>query len=388
MIIHSIGLFHTEGTDDHSHCAYTQKTRRLVPMLAVQGYKVIHYHAGKFEPIYGPFNKAECDENIELVQLITSEKLRELRELAIEELKTSNVFEGDLANVGTSLFAIFHGRLMDVIKEFVSGNDDIFLHHFGWPHKELGNLYPKAIHIEPGIGYPDTFAPYRMFESKAWLDHVTGKKQQMPQYGDFIVPNHFDETYWTYDPSVKKEAVVYMGRIYDQKGCQIFGMLSDYFDVPFIMAGQGDKDYIDRLLAKHKNLSYVGVLKGRERVDFLQKAKAMILPTQYFEPFGGAIIEGAMCGAIPITSDFGVFPETIPGLGITCRTLKDYIDAVSYALQVEESEHHYVSTKSTVRFGMTIISHKYDYLLQKIVDMHKYDWIEFDLDNGYEKIQW
>ena len=386
MVLHSIGLFHTEGTDNHSHCAYTQKTRRLVPMLAAHGYKVIHYHAGEFEPIYGPFNKAECDANIELVQLLTSDRLHELRRIASEELKTNNVFEGDLANVGTSLFSEFHARLLQAVKQMQASNEDIFLHHFGWPHKELGNLYPKAIHIEPGIGYPETFAPYRMFESKAWQDHVTGKKNQMPQYGDFVVPNHFDETYWTYDPSVEKKAVVYMGRIYDQKGCQIFGMLSDYFDVPFIMAGQGDKAYIDRLLAKHKNLSYAGVLKGRERVDFLQQAKAMILPTQYFEPFGGAIIEGAMCGAIPITSDFGVFPETIQELGLTCRTLRDYIDAVTYAISSDYYGHNYVATKSSSLYGMSVISDRYDHLIKKIMQMHKYDWIGFDIKQTYEQV--
>jgi glycosyltransferase involved in cell wall biosynthesis len=375
MVIHSIGLFHTEGTDKHSHCAYTQKTRRLVPMLAQMGYKVIHYHAGAFEPIYGYFDKEECDKNIELVQLISQERLYELRYFATEELKTEGVFEGDLANVGTSLFREFHAKLMFAVKERKPSNEDMFFHHFGWPHKELGNIYPKAIHVEPGIGYPDTFAPYRIFESKAWQDHVTGKQGQMPQYGDFVVPNHFDESYWTYDPSIKKEGVVYMGRIYDMKGCQIFGMLSDMFDEPFYIAGQGDKTYIDTILAKHKNLKYVGVLKGKERVDFLQRAKVMMLPTQYFEPFGGAIIEGGMCGCHPITSDFGVFPETIvQGYGFTCRTLQDYKEAVANALLTSEPFHEVISKVYGGTYSMQNVSSKYYFTIEKIRSMHKYGW--------------
>jgi len=371
--IHSIGLFHTEGTDKHSHCAYTQKTRRLVPMLASLGYKVIHYHAGVFDPIYGPLDKKKCEPNIELIQLITSDRLNELRYIATQELKTTGVFEGDLANTGTSLFIEFHAKLLKAVENSGANNSDIYLHHFGWPHKELGNIYPKAIHVEPGIGYPDTFAPYRIFESKAWLDQVTGKKNQMPQYGDFVVPNHFDETYWTYDPNVEKQSVAYMGRIYDQKGCQIFGMLSVHFDVPFIMAEQDDKAYINTLLSKHKNLSYVGSLKGTERVEFLQKAKVMVLATQYFEPFGGAIIEGAMCGAYPVTSDFGVFPETISGMGSTCRTFKDYLRGVSVGLESENQEM--ISTFYRTLYGMKAVSNKYQYVLDKIAKMHKYGWM-------------
>jgi glycosyltransferase involved in cell wall biosynthesis len=373
--VHSIGLFHTHGTDAHSHCAYTQKTRRIVPMLANMGYKVKHYHAGKFEPIYGYFDKQKCDENIELIQLISDNRLDELRHFAVEELKVSGVFEGDLANVGTSLFAEFHLKLLKEIKRNFNGNEDIFLHHFGWPHKELGNKYPKAIHIEPGIGYPDTFAPYRIFESKAWLDQVTGKKGQLPQYGDFVVPNHFDESYWKHDQSVKKEGVVYMGRIYDMKGCQIFGMLSDVFNEPFYIAGQGDKSYIGALLKKHKNIEYVGVLKGKERVKFLQNAKVMVLGTQYFEPFGGAIIEGSMCGAYPVTSDFGVFPETIKnGYGATCRTFDDYVKAVEFGLGAPAWLHSDISAKYSDKYSMQNVSNSYHIVIEKIIAMHKYGW--------------
>lgn len=379
-IVHSIGLFHTQGTDDHSHCAYTQKTRRLVTMLAAHGFKVVHYHVGDFVPIYGPYCKADIDQNITLVQLYDANKLMALRELAKDELEVYGTFEGDLANVGTVLFREFDSALTKAIADYPSNkNEDIFLHHFGWPHQHLGAKYPKAIHIEPGIGYPDTFAPYRIFESKAWADHVLGKNNKMPQYGDFVIPNHFDETYWTYDPKVQKEGVVYMGRIYDMKGCQIVAMLSDRFDVPFYLAGQGNSQYIDNMLKKHPNITYLGSLKGYERVELLQKTKVMILPTQYFEPFGGAIIEGAMCGAYPVASDFGVFPENLKDIGITCRTFKDYIDALDYGLSCDDKIHGYIAEKSARKYGMTKIGIEYFHILNKISDMHMYDWIGFKL---------
>lgn len=346
-------------------------------MLAFLGYEVIHYHAGEFEPIYGPFDKSGLD--ITLVQLTSEKEFIRLRQLAQQELNVHGVFEGDLANVGTSLFSDFHSKLLKAVFDIGVSNKDMFLHHFGWPHKELGALYPKSMHIEPGIGYPDTFAPYRIFESKAWQDHVTGKQNQMPQYGDFVVPNYFNENYWKHDSFVEKRGVVYMGRIYDVKGCQIFGMLSDMFDVPFYIAGQGDKSYIDALLKKHKNIEYVGVLKGTERVEFLQNAKVMLLPTQYFEPFGGAIIEGAMCGVFPITSDFGVFPETIKEpYGKTCRTLKDYKEAIDIGLGLSLCDHENIANYYCDKYSMYAVTHQYKSVLSKISEMHTHGWKGFE----------
>jgi len=374
-VIHSIGIFHTEGTDEHSHCAYTQKTRRLVTMLAARGYKVVHYHAGDFEPIYGPFKKEQVDRNLVLVQLFGKEQLYDLREKAKRELGTNCTFEGDLANVGTSLFRVFDAELQKSIRSTTAFPDkELFLHHFGWPHKALGNIYPYSIHIEPGIGYPDTFAPYRIFESKAWLDHITGKQNQLPQYGDFVIPNHFDETYWFSDEHIVRDKISYMGRIYDHKGAMILGEISNYLNETIHLAGQVDNDYLKRLQIKYPKLEYVGVLKGKSRVEYLQSSIISLLPTQYFEPFGGAIIEAGLCGAYPITSDFGVFNETIHRIyGKTCRTLKDYIDAIVDYKKENNPLPLFINLHYR-KFGMERLSFEYKAVIEKIIEMHNHGW--------------
>lgn len=345
-------------------------------MLATRGYTVVHYHAGDFEPIYGAFDRRTVDNNLVLHQIIDKETLYDLRDKAKRELNTTGVFEGDLANVGTTLFTRFDEALHKAIRGNVSFPEkELFLHNFGWPHKTLGNVYNRSIHIEPGIGYPETFAPYRIFESKAWLDHVTGKKNQLPQYGDFVIPNHFDETYWTIGDNKERNSLTYMGRIYDQKGAMIIGEISNELDEPIQIAGQVDPNYLKVLQTRYPKLNYVGVLKGKDRVTFLQGSSISFLPTQYFEPFGGAIIEAALCGAYPITSDFGVFPETIhPHYGSTCRTLRDYVEEVHLFRVSKTSPLPSALNTYYQKFSMERLSNVYKDTFDLIIEMHEHGW--------------
>ena len=79
-----------------------------------------------------------------------------------------------------------------------------------------------------------------------------------------------------------------MGRIIESKGVQIIKELALHFtDRKFKIAGPGD---FDNFFANISNVFYHGLLFGKERSDFLQGAAAMLLPTSYFEPFGGALV--------------------------------------------------------------------------------------------------
>ena len=56
-------------------------------------------------------------------------------------------------------------------------------------------------------------------------------------------------------------------------------------------------------------------------------AVALWAPTLYCEPFGGVVVEAAMCGTPAITSDFGALQEHVIECltGFTCRILSDFI---------------------------------------------------------------
>lgn len=372
--IHSIGLFHTEGTDAYSHCAFTQKTRRLVPMLASQGYDVTHYHAGAFHSIRGDI-KDTFEWNS--IPVMDTEELENLRALAVEELSTDTVFQGNLANVNTTLFKVFHHALVSKMLRKVK-KGDIILHHFGIPHRELGALFPECIHIEPGIGYKEVWAPYRIYESHAWLAYVNGWNQQKPRYGDFVVPNHFDTTTFNIiDHTATRDGILYMGRVQEDKGMNIIGELSTIFpNERFVVIGEVYEQYAELLNQTWPNLYIIGPVHGNSRASYMQTAKIILTPTQYFEPFCGVMVEGALCGAVPVSSDFGVFPEheLRTDYGLTCRTLAEYVEAIKYALDMGPVARSTMSQIYADAYGMEVIASEYRATIDQICTIHKHGW--------------
>jgi len=61
----------------------------------------------------------------------------------------------------------------------------------------------------------------------------------------------------------------------------------------------------------------------------MKNARAVFVPTIYLEAFGGVAVEAQLCGTPVITTNFGVFPETVvQGVtGYRCNTLNDFVEA-------------------------------------------------------------
>lgn len=358
MRLHLLGIPHTQTTYEFSHCAFTGKVKRFAPMMRSVGYDVIHYGVEGAD--------SDATQNIDIMSFDewTSIRKKLFREQYGDREVMSADFIGDLANVGNELYKIFNLRLQIELIKNLEPHDIICL-PFGFAHDEAvrGFNNPK---VETGIGYPNSYQDFRIFESNAWYHYEIGREGKTGHDYNWVIPNYFKIDDWEFNANPDRY-VAYFGRLGDIKGVNIVVEIAKHRpDLQFKICGQGDPTpYLTQ-----PNIEYVPPIHGLERSKFLNNAMVVLMPTRYVEPFGGVTVEAALCGTPVLGSSYGSFTETIEHgkTGFNCRTLGDFLAALEI-IEAGEISRQYVRKFAEERYDMYKLAHKYDAAFQQINDL-------------------
>lgn len=393
--LHLIAPFHTQLTDEFSHCAFTGKALRFSKMMQ-EHYSVIEYANEGSESV--------CERK---------EPMLTRSEFAIHypPLKPGQT-HGEYAKIGTPAWHLFDTRLRYTLQKKVKRHDFI-CHPFGRAHSGLVSELPQAFHLETGVGYPDApMNAWRVYESEAWRHHHIGRWENMrsPESGDaiyvhdkgiskgysWVIPNYYDLDDWPVvrGPSNDPPYVCFMGRIGTPKGSNVLVAIIEAWDekypdskLQFHIAGQGD--YQAEILSKlkrwgvNKRLVHVGALKGKERAAFVGNAIAQLAPTNFIEPFGGAGVEGMLCGTPLLASNFGAYTETIKnGInGFRCKTLRDWISGIEWALLTGsisglQPDRNEIASHAREKYSLQTCATQYTQVIQQLLDLNGKGWYE------------
>ncbi len=207
---------------------------------------------------------------------------------------------------------------------------DFVLCWWGIGHQAIADAVRDlgAIPVEPGIGYTSGhFAEWRAYESHAVRNVVEGARSPQPWYSR-VIPNYFDPAEFTFRKH-KEDFVLYLGRVTELKGITTCIRATEAAGAPLVIAGQGRlSDLGYQQTPPHvEELGYADVATRR---DLLSRASALIIASNYLEPFGGVQVEALLSGTPVIAPHFGAFAEVQqPGrTGFLCHTLRDFRDAV------------------------------------------------------------
>lgn len=317
MRFHVPGLPHTITNKTYCHCAFTQKVYKLCEMLHVLGHEVFHYGCEGSNPV--------CTEHINVIT-------DEFRKKFYPDEWHEKQWDYD---VHDKCHKVFFDKTIEEIKTRTSDND-FLLCSWGWGHQPIAAaLANSMIVVESGIGYKDTFCNFRVFESYNWMSYVYGRGQIDPKTGqrisqengrffDSVIPNYFDPKDFDYTPDKKEDYFLYLGRVVKRKGIYVAIDVITRIGGHLKVAGQGKLNPIPQ--QRGEIIEHIGFADVERRRELLAKAKAVIMPTIYIEPFGGVAIEAMMSGTPVISTDWGVFNETVlHGItGYRCRTLEQF----------------------------------------------------------------
>jgi glycosyltransferase involved in cell wall biosynthesis len=122
--------------------------------------------------------------------------------------------------------------------------------------------------------------------------------------------------------------LLFSGRIMPDKGVREAIQLAEETDSRLLIIGavySNQKDYFDTQVKPHLNdkILYLGFMERDQIVTYYQKAKALLFPIQWEEPFGLTMIEAMSCGTPVIAMRRGSVPEIVVDrhTGFVCSSL-------------------------------------------------------------------
>lgn len=255
--------------------------------------------------------------------------------------------------------------------------DDFLCLTMGNFHEPVKQAAKLTLTVETGVAYRGVNTRFKAFESEYQRNFIhglqgVGKDAANGALYDRVIPNYFRESEFPLE-AIKtnkadrvdkngREFILYVGRMIPRKGINIVAKLGMDTKTLTYFAGQGELESKDPLMKK------LGVLNPVERSWWMSRAKAIIMPTLYLEPFGGVGVEAMLSGTPILTTNFGVFPEyNLNGVtGYRCDMMKDF----KKALTLVDSLDRMVIRRHAERYLMENIKWEYQKWFDNLYDFY------------------
>ena len=297
------------------------------------------------------------------------------------------------------LFAEFYNNAVsNLIKYVVSGDIVCYTYNAGtYPNimRKLKSIYNDIFHVETGIGYFNTYADFRAFESYHCHSYVMGHNNKSgkrpyggtspgaPSFSDWVIPNYFEEGDFDFSPNDKEDYFVYLGRMHRwTKGTEIAMQVSEKCNLPLLMAGPDEPDGHFKKTKLPKGIEYVGSVGLDERRKLLSKAKGKFMPSLFAEPFGGSGVESLLSGTPVISTDWASFSEwNLHGYtGYRCRTFSEFCWAAN---NIDSIDNEFCYNWAKGRYTLPVVGKKFDRMFTYIQNIYNGDgfYENEELDN-------
>jgi glycosyltransferase involved in cell wall biosynthesis len=171
----------------------------------------------------------------------------------------------------------------------------------------------------------------------------------------------------------KKDYALFLGRYAPYKGAHLALEAAHRAGIPLVLAGKCDepseKAYFDQCVRPllTENDHVFGPADAAAKRELLARARCVLFPVQWEEPFGMVMIESMACGTPVVALRGGAVPEVIVDgvTGIICEHPAELPDAIGAAGSLEPAacRRHVAANFSVSRFGSG-----YEQIYRRMVD--------------------
>lgn len=333
-------------------------------MMSRRGHEIIHYGHRN--------SKVECNE---LVAVIEPETYDTLYGNVFDIRKNQYTILSD----DSEMYSLIAGNTIYEISKRKQPGDFLLLFGGYW-NKRVADAHQDMFVVEPAIGYPASFCNYKVYPSYACLHSFVQDANIQMNYYHVVIPHYFDVD--DFDATQPKEDYfLFVGRLNFDKGVTIAIQLTERIGARLKVCGQGNLSSLgyDKIPEHVDFIGYVGV---EERKKLMAKAKCLIMPTLYMEPFGCVAIEGMLSGTPILTNDWGGPGENnVHGVtGFKCRTFEQFEWAARNIHLIKPKNCREWAEKN---FSFDKIGHMYEEYFQSLqgIDWYKQNPSRTNLDH-------
>jgi len=227
--------------------------------------------------------------------------------------------------------------LNQVFKE--SHNYDIIHFHIDYLHfpVSMRTEVPNVTTLHGRLDIPELEPLYREFSSMRVVSISDAQRQPLPWLNwQGTVHHGLPQGLYAFSKEPGKY-LAFLGRISPEKGVDRAIEIAVRAGMKLKIAAKVDpvdQDYFNQRikpLLDNPLVDFIGEVSELEKNDFLGKARALLLPVDWPEPFGLVMIEAMACGTPTVAFRRGAVPEIIDeGVsGFVCTGVDDSIAALS-----------------------------------------------------------
>lgn len=205
---------------------------------------------------------------------------------------------------------------------------------------------------------------------------VAGKKLAFTCCGEHMIKNHpiapkctpihnfTDTQYFIPDEQLPKEHLFFLGRIEEIKGTKEAIEVALRTRQKLIIAGNiqpGHDAYFETHVKPHLSntlIEYVGPVNDAQKLFYLQRALAFLMPIKWEEPFGIVMAEAMACGVPVIGFRRGSVPEVVKD-GVTGFVVENVDEMIEAVNKIDTIDRNIVRQDCEARFSLPFITQQY-----------------------------